>query len=61
MNPLSMEAFQQKITESELGREWINNSLMSRDVWSLTELGFSKEECKLHVIYNIYFESFSLP
>lgn len=61
MNPLSIEALQQKIAESELGREWINDSLISQDVWSLTELGFSKEECKLHVTHNIYFDSFSLP
>lgn len=61
MNPLSIEVLQQKIAESELGREWIDDSLMNQDVWSLTELGFSKEECKLHVMHNIYFDSFSLP
>ena len=58
---LPIEALQEKIGQSELGQEWINNSLLNQDVWSVEELGYSKEELKIQESRNIYFEGFSLP
>lgn len=58
---LSTEALQERIGQSELGREWVNNSLLDQDVWSVEELGYSEEESKIKGTRNIYFEEFSLP
>ena len=58
---LAIEALQERVANSELGREWINDSLMTKDVWSLTELGYSEEECRISGRHNIYFDGFSLP
>ncbi len=51
----------ERVIESELGREWMNNPLMNQDVWSLIELGYSEEECQINGHYNLYFNDFSLP
>ena len=59
MQPI--EALQSKIEQSELGKEWISNPLLEQDVWSVEELGYSKEESKINSTRNIYFEKFSLP
>ena len=58
---LPIEALQERIGNSELGREWINDPLMNQDVWLVEELGYTKEESKITKIHNIYFEGFSLP
>ena len=58
---LPIEALQEKIEGSELGKAWIDNPLLNRDLWSLEELGYSKEELKINSIQNIYFREFSLP
>ena len=57
----SLKALQERIGNSELGREWINDPLMNKDVWSVKELGYTEEESKITVIHNIYFQDFSLP
>ncbi|MDJ0632905.1 MAG: tyrosine-type recombinase/integrase [Xenococcaceae cyanobacterium MO_188.B29] len=58
---LPIEALQERIGQSELGREWINNPLLDRDVWSVEELGYTEEESRIKGTRNIYFEDFSLP
>lgn len=59
MQPI--EALQGKIKQSELGRELIDNPLLCKDVWSVEELGYTKEESKILGTRNIYFEKFLLP
>ncbi len=58
---LPIEALQEKIGNSELGREWINDPLMNQDVWLVEELGYTGEESKIQRIRNIHFEQFCLP
>lgn len=55
-----IEALQLRIAESELGQEWINNPLLDKDVWSLEELGYSKDELNMREARNLHFEDFSL-
>ena len=57
---LAIEALQSRIAKSELGQEWINNPLLDRDVWSLEELGYSKEELNMRTAKNLHFENFVL-
>ena len=56
-----IEALQERIGQSELGQEWINNPLLNQDVWSVEELGYTEEESRIKGTRNIYFEEFSLP
>lgn len=58
---LPIEALQERIEQSELGKAWINNPLLNQDVWSLKELGYSEEELRIGSKKNIYFKEFSLP
>ncbi len=57
----AVEALQERIANSELGREWINDPLMNKDIWSLTELGYSEEECRVNGRYHLHLNDFSLP
>ncbi len=57
---LSIEALQERIRQSELGQEWIDNSLLNQDVWLVEELGYSKQECDILKCINIHFEGFLL-
>jgi integrase len=57
---LAVEALQERVANSELGREWINDPLMNRDIWSLTELGYSEEECRINGRYNLHLNDFFL-
>ena len=59
MQPI--EALQEKIEQSEMGREWISDPLLNQDVWAVEELGYSEEEARIRSVRNIYFDSFSLP
>lgn len=56
-----IEALQKKIEKSELGQEWIHDSLMNQDVWTFEELGYTEEEARIISVRNIYFDGFSLP
>ena len=58
---LAIEALHEKVANSELGQEWINDPLFNRDVWELTELGYSQEDCALNNKRNLYFKDISLP
>ena len=58
---LPIEMLQERIRQSELGQELINNSLLNRDIWSLEELGYAAEELKINSKRNIVFKHFSLP
>ncbi len=58
MQPI--EALQEKIEQSELGRKWADDSLMSQDVWEFTALGYSEEECAINNRRKLYFEKFSI-
>ena len=57
---LAFEALQERVANFELGREWIDDPLMNKNIWSLTELGYNEEECKISGNQNIYFDAFSL-
>ncbi|MDJ0574078.1 MAG: tyrosine-type recombinase/integrase [Xenococcaceae cyanobacterium MO_234.B1] len=57
---LPIEALQERIRQSELGQELINNPLLNKDIWSFEELGYSKQECDISTNRNIHFEKFSL-
>lgn len=57
---LPIKVLQEKIEQSELGREWGNDLLMSQDVWEFTALGYSEEECAINNRRKLYFEKFSL-
>lgn len=58
---LPIEALQERIERSELGKAWIENPLLNQDVWSLEELGYSEEEIEIESQKNIYFKEFFLP
>ncbi len=58
---LSLEALRERVADSELGREWINDPLMNQDIWALTELGYSEEECRINGRYNLHLNNFFLP
>ncbi len=55
------ELFQSRVAKSEFAFEWINPSLMAENIWSLKELGYSFEECRISGSSNLYFHGFSLP
>ena len=57
---LSIEVLQQIVANSELGQEWINDPLMSQDVWAFTDLGYSEEDCTINNKRNLYFNDISL-
>jgi integrase len=57
---LLIEALESRIAKSELGQEWIDNPLLDKDVWSLEELGYSKDELNMRGAKNLHFEDFSL-
>ena len=60
MNALqSLESLQQNISVSELGREWLDDPLLERDVWSVQDLGYTKEEFSMSGTRNVYFKEFS--
>lgn len=61
MTALPQEVLQERVAKSELGQELINDPLMTQDIWSLTELGYSSEECRIIGSRNLYFDAFSLP
>ena len=61
MNALSLQALEQRIARSELGKEWIDDPMINQDVWALTDLGYSEEECRIYGGRNLYFDKFSLP
>ena len=54
------KTLKERIKNSELGKEWINDPLMNQDVWSLLELGYSQEECRINGHYHLYFHKISL-
>ena len=57
---LPIEALESRIAKSELGQEWIDNPLLNKDVWSLEELGYSKDELNMRGAKNLHFEDFYL-
>lgn len=61
MNPMPLQALQQRIAESELGKEWVNEPFINQDVWPLKELGSSEEESIIYRLRNFHFQAFSLP
>lgn len=58
---LSLETLIERVRDSELGKEIINDPLMNQDIWSLTALSYSEEECRISGYHHLYFEKFSLP
>lgn len=61
MQAFDYEAFEQIVFQSELGLRWIEDPLLYQDVWPLSRLGYSQEECQINSRRNLYFEDFSLP
>ena len=58
---LPIEALQERVANSELGQEWIDDPLFNQDIWALTDLGYSQEDCALNNKRNLYFKDISLP
>ena len=58
---LPIEELQERIEQSELGQEFINNPLLNKDTWALIDLGYTEEEVKISTNKNIYFTDFLLP
>ncbi|MDV2994723.1 MAG: hypothetical protein N4J56_004377 [Chroococcidiopsis sp. SAG 2025] len=44
-----------------LGGKFLQDPLMEKDVWPVTELGYCEEEAKIQGTRNFYFQDFSLP
>jgi hypothetical protein len=61
MKTLYLEEFEQKIANSELGKEWIKNPFVEKDIWPFVELGYDKDRCKINGQWNIYYADFVLP
>lgn len=57
----SYEVLRQRLVSSELGGEFLQDPLMEKDVWLVTELGYSEEEAIIRGTRNFYFQDFSLP
>lgn len=57
----SFEAFHRRVANSELGEKWLNDPLMNQDIWPLTAIGYSSEECQIRGGWNIYYTSFYFP
>jgi integrase len=55
-----LEALQERVAQSELGRGWTHDPLLQQDIWLLTELGYGEEQCKLDSTSKVYFERLSL-
>lgn len=60
MSVLFLKALEQRIANSELGKEWIDDPMMNKDIWALTDLGYNQEECLINGTKNIHFNKFSL-
>ena len=56
-----LQQLQSKVLISELGQRFINHPLLSKDIWSLKELGFSEEAIAFSNSKNIDFRNFNLP
>ena len=61
MTLMSLQVLQQRIVESELGKEWLKDPLLSKDIWTIKELGYSEEEEKICETKKIYFRDFRIP
>ncbi|MEL6460892.1 MAG: tyrosine-type recombinase/integrase [Cyanobacteria bacterium J06621_15] len=58
---LTLKTLQERVANSDYGREWINDPLMNQDIWELTELGYSSIECRINARYKLHLDDFSLP
>ena len=58
---LTTEALKERISNSELGREWIDDSLLLEDKWSTSLLGYSDDDIKIWRRQTISFEGYKLP
>jgi integrase len=58
---LPVEILQSRVANSELGQRWIDDPLINQDVWALTDLGYSEEDCAVNNKRNLYFQDISLP
>ena len=56
-----LQQLQSKVSTSELGQRFINHHLLKKDIWSLEELGLSKEALAILTSKNLYFKKISLP
>lgn len=57
----SMEKLNERVNQSELGQEWADDPLMKKDLWLFTDLGYTKEECRITGGKTINFKQISLP
>lgn len=61
MTAITIEVLQQRVSGSELGREFARDPLLERDVWSLAALGYTDEDIKSRNQRHLYFKDFHLP
>lgn len=60
MIAITIEVLQDRVSRSELGREFLQEPLMLQDVWPLAALGYSHEEIEISNRRNLYFTDFHL-
>lgn len=60
MTALPLETLEERIAQSELGREWLDDPLMQQDIWPLDALGYSEEVRLINGNQNLYFNRISL-
>ncbi|KST63069.1 site-specific integrase [Mastigocoleus testarum] len=58
---LSVETLHQQVQNSQLDRKIIDNVLMEQDIWLLTTLGYTEQECRIRGNHYLYFTKFTLP
>lgn len=58
---ITIEVLQERASCSELGREFVQDPLLSQDVWPFTALGYKHEDIEIRKQYNLHFEGFHLP
>ena len=54
-----LQQLESQVLSSEIGQKFTNHSLLSKDIWSLEELGFSEEKIALRSIHYGHFENFN--
>jgi hypothetical protein len=47
MSAVPLADLYERVKQSELGSQWVDDPLMQQDVWPLTALGFDEEYCRI--------------
>lgn len=61
MSAVPLADLYERVKQSELGSQWVDDPLMQQDVWPLTALGFDEEQCRVLGERNVHFTRITLP